>query len=135
MKLLGIDYGLKRIGLAFSQTSLAEPLAVVRLSDKDRLARQNNLLLKKIFSLCQKHQVEKIIVGLPEGKMAVRAKQFGKKLSAFTKLPVVFQDETLTTQEAVDKMIQAGKRQKARQEKKDAVAAALILQNYLDSNV
>jgi len=126
MKILAIDYGLKKIGLAFSETGLAEPLLVIR----------NQLsVVSKISNLCQKYKIEKIVIGLPEGKIATRVKEFGKKLFSFTELPVVFQDETLTSKEAIAKMIEAGRGRKKRQEKEDAIAAAIILQTYLDSHV
>jgi putative Holliday junction resolvase len=77
--------------------------------------------------------VKKLIIGLPEGKLEKEIREFALKLSQLTSLPVDFEPETLTTEEALAKMIEAGKGKKARREKKDAFAAALILQNYLDS--
>ncbi len=68
------------------------------------------------------------MVGIAEGEMAKKQRVFGKKLARITSLPVVFFDETLTTKEATAKMKEIGKRIKD----EDAVAAALILQNYLD---
>lgn len=126
MKILGIDYGLQRIGLALAEVGLAEPLLVI--------CHQASII-KKIARVCQKYKIEKIVIGLPEGELATKIKEFGKKLSSLTKLPVVFQDETLTSQEAIAKMIEAGRGRKTRQEKEDAIAAAIILQSYLDSNV
>jgi putative Holliday junction resolvase len=123
--ILGIDYGLKKIGLALAESGLATPLTVLK----------KDLSIKRIFEICRQHRVEKIVVGLPEGKIVPQVKKFAKKLSREAKIPVVFQDETLTSQEAIAKMIEAGKGQKARREKEDAAAAALILQTYLDSHV
>lgn len=126
MKVLGIDYGLKKIGMALAEAGLAEPLSVV-----------NNQVsvINKITKICQNYSIEKIVVGLPEGKIATKAKEFGKKLSSSTSLPVVFQDETLTSKEAIAKMIEGGRGRKRRKEREDAVAAAIILQSYLDSHV
>lgn len=126
MRVLGIDYGLKKIGLAFSEAGLAEPLLVI----SNKLS-----VISKIGGICKKHRVEKIIIGLPEGRITADVKQFGDKLFSFTKLPVVFQDETLTSKEAIAKMIEAGKGRKKRKEIQDAIAAAIILQSYLNSHV
>lgn len=125
MRILGIDYGLKRIGLAMSDSGLAEPLKVINWSDEATV-------IKEISRLCQKYAIQKIVIGLPEGKIAFQVKKWGKRLSRESRLSIVFQDETLTSQEAIVKMIEAGRGQKARREKKDAVAAALILQKHLD---
>ena len=121
--ILGIDYGLAKIGLALSEGELAEPLMVV----KNRPG-----VVKKIARLCQRFAVQKIVLGISEGKSARLIRDFGRSLAQTTCLPVVYQDETLTTIEAIDKMIQVGKKRKYRQEKEDAFVAALILQNYLD---
>lgn len=142
MRLLGIDYGLKKIGLALADSDLAQPLGVVKVGggrwdvgsgkiNKFVSGEINKFVSGEIRKICQKYRIEKIVIGLPEGKMARRVKKFGQGLSQLTGLLVDFQDETLTSQEAVAKMIEAGKKRKARQEKEDAVAAALILQNYL----
>jgi len=135
MKILGIDYGLKRIGLAFSETGLAEPLSVIRHPRKTSPRGRQSSVIRKIAGVCQKYGVEKIVIGLPEGEIATKVREFGKKLSFFTKLPVVFQDETLTSQDAIAKMIEAGKGRKTRKRIQDAIAAAIILQSYLNSHV
>ena len=88
-----------------------------------------------LFSRMSAKDAVIISIGLPEGKIVPQVKQFAEELSQKTGIPVIFQDETLTSQEAVAKMIMAGKRRKARREKEDAVAAALILQSYLDTHV
>ena len=126
MRTLGIDFGLKKVGLAFAESGLAEPLLVMDYSDR---------LVNKIDLLVKEYSVEKIVLGLPEGKLVSRVKNFAQELASMTSLPVVFQDETLTSQDAIAKMIEAGKRKKFRREKQDVIAAALILQAYLDSNV
>lgn len=132
MKILGIDYGLKRIGLALAEEGLAEPLMVISYSSKGQLLDKQSSVVSKIANVCQKQAIEKIVIGMPEGKIMAKVFQFGQKITQATKLPVEYQNETLTSQEAVVKMIQAGKKRKYRQTKSDAIAAALILQNYLD---
>jgi putative Holliday junction resolvase len=126
MRILGIDCGLARIGLALADDELAQPFGVIE---------NNPRLMRKINEICQANKIEKIVIGLSEGKMAQKVKKFAQEVSQVIKLPVDFQDETLTSQEAVVKMIEAGKGKKYRQTKSDAFAAAIILQAYLDSHV
>lgn len=123
MRILGIDFGLAKIGLAIADSGLAQPLGVVKNGPQS---------LKKISQLIDQEEIEKIVIGVSQGKIGQKAKEYGKKLGQLTKVEIVFQDETLTTKEAIGKMIEAGKRQKYRREKEDAFAAAIILQAFLD---
>ena len=124
--ILGIDFGLKHIGVAISYNNvLAEPLTQIKYKEK-------NELIKKLAKLVEKYQIKKIILGISESKMAKETKAFGKKLSKKTNIPVVYQDETLSSVEASQRMVEAGLRQKKRQIKIHQAAAALILQNFLD---
>jgi putative Holliday junction resolvase len=123
MILLGIDYGQARVGLALAEGPLAQPIAVFKNKPG---------LVEKVAALCRHQKVEKVIIGLPEGHLVSKIKEFGKKLKELVSLPVKFEPETLTTQEAIAKMIAAGKKRQARQQFKDSFAAALILQQYLD---
>ena len=66
MRLLAVDFGLKKIGLAFAQTVVVEPLKVLKLEKSD--FSRNSLVYKKIALICQDYKVEKIVIGLPEGK-------------------------------------------------------------------
>lgn len=118
MRILGIDFGEKKIGLAISEGMLAEPLGIISITN-DQLP---------IIKLCQREKIEQIVVGLPEGRLAARVKKFASELAKLTGLPVEFQDETLTSQDAIAKMKEIGKKIKD----EDAIAAALILQSYLD---
>jgi putative Holliday junction resolvase len=126
VRILGIDYGLAKVGLALADDGLAQVFGVVK---------NNDSLIKKISEVCQANEIEKIVIGLPEGKVAQKAKKFGQELISALNLPLDFQDETLTSQEATAKMIEAGKKKKYRQTKSDAFAAAIILQTYLDAHV
>lgn len=123
MKILAIDYGRKKIGLALSEGILAEPLAVIKKEPQ---------VLEKIEKICRVQQVTKIVIGLPESGIVNEIKSFANKLAEMTDLPVAFQEETLTTQDAIAKMIKTGKKRKFRQQQQDAVAAALILESYLE---
>ena len=119
MKLLGIDFGLKNIGLAISDGLLAETFGVIKNENQ-------------IIRICQEQGIEKIIIGLSEAKMAKKTREFGERLTRITGLTVEYQDETLTSQEAKELMVKIGKPKKKRQKQIDTIAAALILQSYLD---
>ena len=125
---MAVDFGEKRIGLAVSAGDLAEPYSIVDSAS----------VVEKIAEICEQERIEKIIVGLPldsEGQIgpaAKKAKEFGQKLSAAPGLKVTFWDETLTSEEALSKMVEAGRPQKKRRHLDDVVAA-LILQEYLES--
>jgi putative Holliday junction resolvase len=127
-RILAVDFGEKRIGLAIAVGDLAEPLAIIDSASA----------VEEIAKIYQREKIEKIVLGLPldsEGRVgsaAEKVKKFGQKLSAVTGREVVFWNETLTSEEALAKMIQAGKGQKKRR-RLDDIAAALILQEYLDS--
>ncbi len=130
MNILGIDFGLKKIGLALadSQSKLAIPWGTMEVkSNLDEVVR-------KIKDLCHREKVGKIIVGLPESGLVEKIKRFGDNLAQATNLPVFYEDESLTSKEALAKMIESGIKKKARRKKEDQIAAALILQNYLERN-
>ena len=122
MVVLGIDFGLKNIGLAIATGPLAEPLANVKVSSK---------LYEQLRQICFKLQVKEIVVGISEGKMAHQTRKFAEKLTKELNITIAFQDETLTTQQAIQKLAEASKKAK-RRGPKHAFAATLILQEYLD---
>lgn len=123
MIILGIDFGIAKIGLAIAEAGLARPLGVIQNGAKS---------LEKIAKLAKQEKAERIVIGISEGKIGQKAKEYGRRLGEMTNIEVDFQDETLTTKEAIAKMIEAGKKKKFRQEKEDAFAAAIILQTYLE---
>lgn len=124
MHYLGIDFGLRNIGFSFAEGPLAEPLTQKQYQSLDEL-------LNFIQRLVQEQQINTIIIGLPEGQLASQIKEFGTQLQAATDLPIHYQDETLSTQTAKQKLIQAQAPQKKRRQ--DHLAAATqILQSYLD---
>jgi len=132
MRLLGIDFGLKRVGLAIGddQSYLAQPYQVLKVNGGN-----DHSLLTRVKDFCCRLEIDQIVLGMPEGKLVSKIKRFGKKLETETGLPVAYQDETLTSKEAVDKMIRVGMKRKFRKEKEDAVSAALILEKYLENYV
>ncbi len=124
MKILGVDYGEAKIGLAISEGELAEPLAVFEIMTSKQ----------QIANICGRDRIEKIVIGISEGKMALETKKFGDELKQLTSLPIEYWDETLTSQQAREAMIQSGKPQMKKKADEHAIAAALILQDYLDNH-
>ncbi|MCR4907855.1 MAG: Holliday junction resolvase RuvX [Lachnospiraceae bacterium] len=138
-KLLGLDYGEKTVGVALCDTSASVPMPLETI----RRERENHLrkTLTRIEELIFETKVHAIVVGLPlnmdgsEGERAEKARSFADKLTRRTGLPVYMQDERLTSVDA-EKYIRenyADGAKKARKVKEevDAVAAALILEDYL----
>lgn len=123
--LLGIDVGETRTGVARSTGTLAEPLAVI-------WEKNPQLLAQKVAEFAQREEAEMVVIGLPEGKLENLAYEIGTWLQA-KGIIVAYADETLTTQDAQWRAIEAGVNQKRRKEFEDAYAATLILQAYLDS--
>lgn len=123
MKLLGVDYGGKKIGIAMSDGLLAQPVGVISgKSWQDHLRK-----------LCRLQKIDTIIIGISEGKTAQETKEFINLLHKLVSIPIKTWDETGTTQDATKKLIAAGKKRSRRRRIEDAVAAAIILQSYIDS--
>ncbi len=133
-RLLAVDFGSVRIGLAISDPDrkLAFPLEVRRRQGTDADAAFFRALIAR-------EEVAGLVVGLPvhldgrEGTKAREARAFGAWLAAQTGLPVVFYDERFTTVEAESALWQAGLTHKRRKERRDKVAAQILLQAYLDA--
>jgi len=134
MRILGIDYGHKRLGLALSDEgeTLASPLSVYqRRGEKQDLTYLTRLVEEK--------KVGRIVAGLPRnmdgslGEMANEVLAFVETLKKKTDLPIDTFDERLTTAEAERVLIQANLSRKRRKTLKDSLAAVLILQGYLES--
>jgi len=124
MKYLGVDFGLRRIGLATSEGNIASPLSIVQVKGfKDAVEKISQIIGKESFN--------KIIVGLPEGKMGKNVVGFIKALKK-RGLNVESADETLSTKHALDKMIGLNI-PKEKRKVSDDIAAAIILQNWLDN--
>jgi putative Holliday junction resolvase len=134
MRTLGIDHGEKRVGLAISDEDgqFAQP--------RSTLARKNpDELLRTIAGIVKDEHVEEIVVGLPlhldgsVGASARRAQRFADRLKALTELPVIMWDERMTTALAERALDEAGVKRRNQKDKIDRVAAAILLQSYLDS--
>ncbi|MBP7768287.1 Holliday junction resolvase RuvX [Candidatus Woesebacteria bacterium] len=125
-KILGIDFGTVRVGVAVSYGTLAEPLKIVA---NDEFLYEN---LKKII---EEHRITQIIVGISEHKSAERTRAFVNELSKHTTLPIEFTDETLTTQAVRAKLKETGMlASQVHTARVDHLAAAELLQEWLDIN-
>ena len=124
MKYLGIDFGLKHVGLALADGPLSEPLG-------EKIYTTLEELFNYLKRVGDEQEIDKIVIGLPEGKLAETIKKFGTNLASLTNKEVIYQDETLSSREAKDKLMEAGAPQAKRRLDHQA-AAALILQEYLD---
>ncbi len=137
MRIMGLDFGSKTVGVAVSDSLLitAQGLEIIRRKEENKLRRT----LARIEELIEEYEVEEIVLGLPknmnatEGIRVELTMEFREKLERRTGLPVVMWDERLTTVVAQKTMIEAGIRRENRKEYVDKIAAALILQGYLDS--
>ncbi len=133
MVILSVDYGDKRTGIAVCDKfeMLASPVCVITEWNIDSLAN-------KIIDVAKEKRAEEIVVGLPknmdgsEGFRADACKELGEKLKSLTEIPVNFWDERLTTVSAHKILSENNVRGKKRKAVVDAVAADIILQDYID---
>ncbi len=136
MKLLGLDIGDRRIGVAFgdSELRMATPVRVIQRDGFEQVARA-------IEAFAIEFDATLLVAGLPrnmDGTMGVQAdsvKAFAEKIAEALNLPLVFWDERLTTVEASERVHAGGARRSAKKSRRtlDAIAASVILQDYLDS--
>jgi len=134
MRILALDVGDKRIGVAISDPSqlLARSLKVIQ-----RGSRQEDFAA--VARLVEEYEVEKVVVGYPRsldgtvGEQADKVERYAAGLAKAMDVPLVLWDERFSTVSAEKLMREAGSRGKKRRERVDAVAAAVILQDYLDS--
>jgi len=140
VRIVGLDVGERRIGVAVSDVTrtLARPLGVLRPAGLDVDAVR--LSADEIGRLAREEDgVASIVVGLPRrldgtpSDMTRRVEQFARQLEARTALPVTLQDERLSSREAESRLALREKDWRVRKQRLDAAAAAVILQDYLDS--
>ncbi len=160
-RLLGVDFGTVRIGLAVSDADrkIASPLTTYtrrgwRIEDGESrmengesnstagpasILHPPSSILVYFKGLVEEEEIGQIVVGLPlhtdgrEGQKAVEARRFGRWLAEVTGLPVMFWDERFTTVEAERHLLAAGMTNKRRKARRDRVAAQILLQSYLDA--
>ena len=136
MRILGLDFGSKTVGVAVSDELLitAQGIEIIRRKEENKL-RQT---LARIEELIEEYHVEEIVLGLPKnmndtsGPRVAVTLEFKDKLERRTGLPVHTWDERLTTVAADKTMMEAGIRRENRREYVDKIAAVLILQGFLD---
>ena len=137
MRIMGLDFGSKTVGVAVSDPLLltAQGVEIIRRKEENKL-RQT---LARIEELIVEYEVGEIVVGLPknmnatEGERVELTREFADKLSRRTGLEVYFWDERLTTVAADKAMMEAGIRREHRKKYVDRIAACFILQGYLDA--
>jgi putative Holliday junction resolvase len=134
MRVLAIDHGTKRVGLALSDETrtIAQPLEFLPAEPEDKL-------LNGLRAIVAERNVEEVLVGVPRnmngtyGPSAERAREFMAALAKVLTIPVKPWDERLTSVQANRFLIETGMRRQKRKEKVDQTAAAILLQSYLDS--
>ena len=135
MRYLGLDLGSKTLGVAISDTTntIASSLKTIFFPENDYQS-----LILKVRDLVNEYNVSKIVLGLPKnmnnslGERANISIQFKDMLEKELNIPVILEDERLTTVISNNIMISADVSRKKRKKKVDAIAASLILQSYLD---
>ena len=136
MRILGLDFGSKTVGVAVSDELLltAQGVEIIRRKSPAKL-RQT---LARIEELVGEYGVDRIVLGYPknmnntEGERCEKTKEFAEMLERRTGLPVVLWDERLTTVAADNSMMEMGIRRENRKDYVDEIAAIFILQGYLD---
>lgn len=136
MRILGLDFGTKTVGVAVSDELLftAQGVEIIR-REKPAKLRQT---LARIDELIAQYGIEKIVLGYPknmnntEGERCEKTKEFKEMIEKRTGLEVILWDERLTTVSADNAMMEMGIRRENRKEYVDEIAAIFILQGYLD---
>jgi putative Holliday junction resolvase len=136
MRILGLDYGTKTVGVAMSDPLLltAQGIEIIRREHENKLRRT----YARIEELVKENGVEKIVLGYPrnmddsEGERCLKTKEFRDDLIRRTGLPVILWDERLTTVAADEIMMEAGLGPDERKKHVDKIAAVIILQEYLE---
>lgn len=137
MRIMGLDFGAKTVGVAISDALLvtAQGIEIIRRKEENKLRKT----CARIEELIVEYDVEEIVLGYPKnmndtlGERIEKTEEFKEMLERRTGLEVHLWDERLTTVAAEKAMIEAGLRREERKEQVDKVAAVLILQGYLDA--
>ena len=137
MRVMGLDYGSKTVGVAISDALkiTAQGIETIERKEENKLRKT----LARIEELAKEYEVESIVLGLPKnmnntmGERAEKTLEFKAMLERRTELPVIMWDERLTTVEAERTLIESKVRREERKKYIDKIAAVFILQGYLDS--
>ena len=135
MRILGLDYGSKTVGVAMTDAlgMTVQPYKTIQ-RDRESKLRQT---LSEIAEIVEQYRIEKIVMGLPlnmddtEGDCAAKTRDFAEKLKLRVAVPIEFTDERLTTMEAEEILDQSGIPRSEQKKVIDQVAAQLILEQYL----
>ena len=135
MRILGLDYGSKTVGVAMTDAlgMTVQPYKTIQ-RDRESKLRQT---LSEIAEIVEQYQIKKIVMGLPlnmddtEGDRAAKTRDFAEKLKLRVAIPIEFTDERLTTMEAEEILDQSGIPRSEQKKVIDQVAAQLILEQYL----
>ncbi|MCE2983945.1 MAG: Holliday junction resolvase RuvX [Parachlamydia sp.] len=140
-RIVGIDFGMCRIGLALSDANkiIAIPHSIVAAEKKSELTIKK--MMEAFANICEMHgcEIEEIVVGLPlllsgkTGLLADEVKHFTTLLAQSTSIPIKMWDERLTTVQAERSLREGGMTRKKRAKVVDKISAAILLQSYLDS--
>ena len=136
MRILGLDFGSRTVGVAVSDGLLltAQGVETIERKDENKLRKT----AARIEELVKEYEITTIVMGLPknmnntEGERVEMTKAFGEMLERRTGLPVVYWDERLTTVAAEQVLMESGVRRENRKAVIDKIAACFILQGYLD---
>ena len=136
MRILGLDFGSRTVGVAVSDGLLltAQGVETIERKDENKLRKT----AARIEELVKEYEITTIVMGLPknmnntEGERVEKKKAFGEMLERRTGLPVVYWDERLTTVAAEQVLMESGVRRENRKAVIDKIAACFILQGYLD---
>lgn len=137
MRIMGLDYGSKTIGVAVSDPLglTAQGVEIIRREEENKLRKS----LRRVEELVKEYEVEEIVLGFPKnmnntiGERAEKSLQLKETLERRLRLPVVMWDERLTTVEANRTLMETGVRRENRGKYVDMIAAVFILQGYLDA--
>lgn len=137
MRIMGLDYGSRTVGVAVSDALglTAQGVETVTREEGNKLRKT----LRRIEELAKEYEVDRIVLGCPKnmnntlGERVQKTEEFGRMLERRLGLPVIYWDERLTTVAAERILMESGVRRENRKQVIDKVAAGLILQGYLDS--
>ena len=133
MRIMAFDVGEKKIGVALcdSLELTTRPLCIINRNDDSKAVLE-------LISLAKENEVQKVVLGLPlsfdgnEGQASQKIRLFGQMLSAKTDLPIDYFDESGSTKEALGIMLKVKSKRQRQSTEDDAIAAAIILRNYLE---
>lgn len=135
-RIMGLDYGSKTIGVAISDTLglTAQPFETIERNAENKLRRS----LARIAEIVKEKDIKKIVVGLPmnmdggSGERVALTLEFVEKLKSRVDVPIIMQDERLTTREADEILDESGVKKQDRKQFIDQVAASIILKEYME---